>query len=336
MDFAFDTCINEKIIHNINGQILKTNVKFKETFGDGICLEKFITDLLLDFQYKIFLENLTTSNNTIFSQKSFLSQKGEQIFEIYVIPYHDNFIVTLNNITEIRDLQKLFFTSQKHSSIGIMASGLSHDFKNTLQNIKIYLALIQQSDDKSEAKKYMNIVDRLISDSHSYINNLLQTSANGNDEKKSYFVDELLKPTINILEKIIGLNIAITYLNMIPDAKIQVSFSIFKQIIINICMNAFEAISGKADGVIGILVESIDKEGENFIKISITDNGSGINSEDLKNVFNPFFTTKKSKGTGLGLTMVKMAIKDMRGVVHVESEEGAWTSVSIYLPAQTF
>lgn len=335
MDFTFDTCINEKVIHNINGQIVKTNAKFKETFGDGIYLEKFINDLLLDFEYKFFLENLDPSKNSIFSQKSFFSQRGEQIFEVYVIPYQGNFVVTLDNITEIRDLQKLFFTSQKHSSIGIMTSGLSHDFKNTLQNIKIYLALIQQANDKNEAKKYMNIVDKLISDSHSYIDNLLQVSGKRNDEKKSCFVDELLKPTINILEKIIDPNIAITYLNIVPDAKIQVSRSIFKQIIINICMNASEAIGKKPDGIIGIFVESATEKMVDFIKISITDNGCGINPEDLKNVFKPFFTTKDSKGTGLGLTMVRMAIKDMGGMVEAESKEGEWTSVSIYLPSKT-
>ena len=333
MDFIFDTCINEKVIHDANGRIIKTNLKFKETFGDEVYLDRFINELLLNQEYQNFLVELSSYGNVLFSHKKLPCKKGEQVFEVYVAHYQGNFIVTLDNIDEIKELKKLFFTSQKHSSIGIMASGLSHDFKNTLQNIKIYLALIEQSVDKDEMKKYVDTIHKLISDSHSYINSLLQTSGNRDDERRDYFVDDLLKPTVSIIEKIVNQNITISYLNLAPDAKIQVSCSIFKQIIVNICMNSADAIGKKADGVIGILVESVVEEKRNFVKISITDNGCGINSEDLQRIFDPFFTTKKSKGTGLGLTMVKMAIKDMRGMVEADSKEGEWTNISIYIPA---
>jgi signal transduction histidine kinase len=102
-----------------------------------------------------------------------------------------------------------------------------------------------------------------------------------------------------------------------------------KQVILNICKNAVDAMSEKNDARLTIETGFIVKSCEMFIKIS--DNGYGISKEDLKKVGTPFFTTKRT-GTGLGLSMCKQIIKAHKGKMKVDSEIGVGTTFTLLLP----
>ena len=100
-----------------------------------------------------------------------------------------------------------------------------------------------------------------------------------------------------------------------------------KQVLINLVKNALEAIDG--GGVITLTTSSQDGQ----VQLSVQDNGKGIDPEIMPNIFNPFFTTKKT-GTGLGLAVINKIIEDHHGTINVKSTKGQGTVFTIHLPCR--
>jgi signal transduction histidine kinase len=109
---------------------------------------------------------------------------------------------------------------------------------------------------------------------------------------------------------------------------------VLKQVLLNICMNGIEAM--RENGVLHIVtamrIKSVAGREKEVVEIRITDTGSGISQENIKMIFNPFFTTKE-KGTGLGLSISLQIIEDHDGFIEVESVAGEGTTFKIDLPA---
>ena len=101
----------------------------------------------------------------------------------------------------------------------------------------------------------------------------------------------------------------------------------------NLISNACDALADRPEKIITLTVGAYVRDGQPFWKCSVADTGCGIPKEQMAEIFNPFFTTKeKGKGTGLGLSIVRGIVKDHRGEIKVESEQGRGTIFSILLP----
>jgi signal transduction histidine kinase len=201
-----------------------------------------------------------------------------------------------------------------------------------LQNINIYISLIKRSKDSEEVALHCNTIKQMIDDSNEFIKNILTLSKNQKKEFEKINLDQVIKETVSLIEKILPENISISYLNFASGCEIKTVATMLKQILINLAQNSAEALKNTEKAFISIVVEKTSIKLMDFIKIDFKDNGKGISGEKIDKIFDPFFTTNEKSGTGLGLTMVKILVKELGGFIDVNSKYGEGTCFSIYLP----
>ncbi|MCX6178804.1 MAG: ATP-binding protein [Chlorobiales bacterium] len=154
-----------------------------------------------------------------------------------------------------------------------------------------------------------------------------------------------VEESLPILRRLIGENITLIWFPKVKDALVKLDPSQIIQILTNLCVNARDAISG--NGTITIETNTIHVDQANintghtctipgdYITLSITDNGHGIDTQHLPHIIEPFFTTKEvGKGSGMGLATVYGIVKQGNGFIDIESEKGKGTTIIIYLPLQ--
>lgn len=239
-------------------------------------------------------------------------------------------LTIFKNITHVKEVEKQFCLAQKQEAIGAMAAGFAHDFKNILNNIKIYLRLIKQSTSFEQISNYVNIIDDMVKDSNNFIKHVLNVTRDNSSNFEDVIIADLIKDDLDIIERVLPKNITIDFVDMAKNAVVRVIKSRFTHAIFNLVLNSMEAI-GSNPGNILISVERTMINNQPFIKISVTDNGPGIPANIIDRIFENFFTTK-SYGSGLGLSMVRLAVNDFGGYINVESQEGSFTTFKIFLP----
>lgn len=270
-------------------------------------------------------------------------------------------------------LQTQLIQAQKMESVGRLAGGVAHDFNNMLGVILGHAELALE-------EVYSN---RAVYDSLFEIQKAAQRSAELTRQLLAFARKQTAAPKVldlnktvggmlNMLKRLIGENIELTWLPGQDLWKIMVDPSQIDQILANLCVNAKDAISG--DGKLTIttrnitldraycdanseFVNSVNNEVANphegylpgdFVMLTVSDNGSGMDKETLEKIFEPFFTTKDiNKGTGLGLATVYGIVKQNKGYINVYSElakrDGSGenittfsgTTFNIYLPRYT-
>lgn len=233
--------------------------------------------------------------------------------------------------------------TQKLESLGRLASGIAHDFNNILSIIEGHtsIALMQLKDDRLEPeqlKKVLNATQR----GANLTRQLLSFGRMKVDVEKKLNLAEALKNIHSLIKPIIGKNIKLFL--TVPDETVWVyaSEDQLTQIILNLVLNARDAMSDSGELVIMFspsqtrhVPKKLRKKnpGKSFVRISVVDNGSGIEGGILSKVFDPFFTTKPNGyGTGLGLSVVYGIVEQLNGSIEVSSVKGDGTSFDIFLP----
>ena len=236
-------------------------------------------------------------------------------------------------------------------SLGELAAGIAHEIGNPLNNIIGYLKLsrdkINELSHDPDLLDYFSRIEHETSRIDSIVRGMLDFSRKEGDLKlqRVDFI-ELVEKTIN-LSQLMFKKKDITLKKAYPDHKVYVEVdpSRFQQVLLNIIGNAIDGIYDRGEIEIVVLESTqlnlIEKrlllggdakipEGEKFARLIIRDNGVGIDEKDLKHIFDPFFTTKEpGKGTGLGLSVSLQLIKEMKGILNIESEKGKGTTVTI-------
>lgn len=284
----------------------------------------------------------------------FLHKDGstkEVMVTIDIVPEHGRSIASMIDITSLREaerkqkkLEDQLTQTQKMESIGLLAGGIAHDFNNILAAIMGYIEMSKNSAlEGSPTKRWLsqglNACDR----AKELIIQIL-TFSRQHEQKQilinpGLIVHEALRFLRASIPTTISFNIDINseYGNMMGDP------TQFHQIIMNICTNAVHAMPGNS-GVISVSldnvsfeesgIENFEFEGTpDFVRLSISDTGKGMEKAVLDRIFEPFFTTKKmGEGTGMGLAVTHGIIKSFNGEVVVESEKGKGTRFHIYFP----
>jgi PAS domain S-box-containing protein len=243
---------------------------------------------------------------------------------------------------EKRKLQEQLLQSQKMESIGTLAGGVAHEFNNMLNIISGHaeLALINVPQE-NEARKDIEEIKKAAQRSAEITKKLL-TFARKQEEKSSIVnVNSAIDSMIGMLKRLIGENIQLVWQPVKRELSVQIDEVSLDQILVNLCVNARDAIDKQGSITISTHSVSINDEvalqhnvlpGEYAI-IQVTDDGIGIDEETLKLIFDPFFTTKEvGKGTGLGLSTVYGIVKNNGGFIEVQSQKGIGTTFKIYLP----
>jgi len=252
--------------------------------------------------------------------------------------------VSNRDITKNKKIEEHFMQSQKMESIGQLAGGIAHDFNNLLTVIRGYAAMLQEelSDSDSEAGKYaQNIIDS--SDmAQNLTSRLLVFSRKQITRTSAVNLNETIRKVSELVRRIIGEDIELNIVLADPELYVMADQSQLEQALLNLVTNARDAMLD--GGALSIQTKSIALEPDmtkpyhlppgQYILITVSDTGSGIDPKNIPHIFEPFFTTKeKERGTGLGLSMVYEIVKQHGGFINVYSERGTGTTFRIYLPA---
>lgn len=234
----------------------------------------------------------------------------------------------------LKEKQAQLVESEKRASLGLLVSGVAHELNNPLNNIFLSAeTMIEDLKDMTKEEQRNYILDILAQSERAQhiVENLLDFArARRSTEMEELNVIKIVQDSIALIANQLRINNIILDAD-IPDTEITVKGNLSKleQILINIILNAIQAMKG--GGTLDISVKPDDEQRN--VRIEIVDTGPGIREEDLKNIFEPFFTTKTvGEGTGLGLSVSYSLVKEHDGDIEVESTVGRGTKFTVILP----
>ncbi len=252
-------------------------------------------------------------------------------------------MVQFIDISEQKRLEQQFIQSQKMQAVGQLAGGIAHDFNNLLTAMIGFCDLLLQRYMPNDPS-YMDVVQikQNANRAANLVRQLLAFSRQQNLQPKVINITDTLAELSALLRRLIGARIELQMIHGRDLWPVKVDASQLEQVIINLAVNARDAM---ADG--GTLVirtghyqchrqhrvgHDLMPPGD-YVLIEAIDTGHGISAENIEHIFEPFFSTKElGSGTGLGLSTVYGIVKQTGGFVSVESEVGAGTTFKIFLP----
>lgn len=231
--------------------------------------------------------------------------------------------------------------SQKLEAIGQLTGGVAHDFNNLLTIIRSSVDFLRQPGLSEERRKrYMGAVSDTVERASKLTSQLLAFARRQPLNPEVFDAAQRVENIGEMLESVTGARIHVQVQLPERPCHVSVDASQFETALINIALNARDAMNGK--GTLTLHVASVDRmpriRGDEevhqpFVSISLTDTGSGISPDTVERIFEPFFTTKPvGKGTGLGLSQVFGFAKQSGGNVDVVSHPGQGTVFTLYLP----
>ncbi|NLP05927.1 PAS domain S-box protein [Candidatus Fermentibacteria bacterium] len=247
-------------------------------------------------------------------------------------------------IREQRDLESRLSLAQRLESIGRLAGGIAHDFNNLLTVILGRAEVLQRNlpgGDES-IRETLSEISKAAEKARSLTGQLLAFGRKQMFTLESIDLNELISSFSTMLRRLIGEQIEVVT-DLAPDlGATRADRSQIEQILMNLCINARDAIAGTGRIILRTSSRRIEQDCDDrdpdvppgdYAVLSVIDNGSGMDRETLKLVFDPFFTTKEvGKGTGLGLAMVYGIVKQHGGQIRVESEPGCGSTFTVFLP----
>ncbi|HQE82104.1 MAG TPA: PAS domain S-box protein [Candidatus Hydrogenedentes bacterium] len=248
------------------------------------------------------------------------------------------------DVTEREALQARLIESQKMESLGRLAGGIAHDFNNILGGILGYASLMREiAQPESDFQRYAQAIEGAASRAAELTQQLLAFARGKKSEEQEVNLNAVIDETLSLLSLAIDPNIEVRF-DAAPDlASAKVDLSQINQLLMNLLINARDAIRER--GFIRVTTGnidideaararlSLDRPGP-YVRVTIEDNGSGMPAEVVRHIFEPFFSTKtNTQGYGLGLSVVYGVVEAHGGGIYVDSQEGKGTRIDVYLPA---
>ena len=259
---------------------------------------------------------------------------------------------TMNLVTDIteqlkaeeekRSLEAQLIQAQKMEAIGTLAGGIAHDFNNLLMGIQGYASLMLLDLDPSHPHyERLKRIEEQVRSGADLTKQLLGFARGGRYEVKPADMNDILEKSSSMFGRT-KKEISIHRKYGKDLWTVEVDQGQMEQVFMNLYVNAWQAMPG--GGGIYLETENVLLDNEQafpyavspgkYVKISVTDTGTGMDEKTRGRIFDPFFTTKEmGKGTGLGLTTVYGIIKGHKGMIHVDSEPGQGATFTIHLPA---
>ncbi len=357
--WLFDNAPVGILFVNEDMKIELANNKAAEIFGsDADTLSGQSVDEFFEHenvhQFREAFEQLTPRMTTDLITKAEMRLKSNRVVQVHMAPrlrYHsekekiEGLIVYIDDLTEQKNLELRFAQAQKMQAMGQLAGGVAHDFNNLLTAMIGFCDLLLQRHgigdpsfaDLIQIKQNANRAAGLV-------RQLLAFSRKQPLKPKRIDITENFVELSHLLKRILGEQITLEFNHGRDLGYVRVDPVQFSQVIINLAVNAKDAMNGKGRLKISTRCENLSESyqfgadtiapGE-FVVISVEDNGCGIPEENISRIFEPFFSTKQNvagSGTGLGLAMVYGIVRQTEGFIKVKSTLGKGTVFSIHLP----
>lgn len=340
------------------GQILSSSEGLTDLIGWENNPESDFFDLLSERTHPSDVQ-------TIHALKETVSQSGEKDLELAILNngknyrwYHVRIVSALDPQSgkHYSDLLALDIDRQKRVElemqrmqrvelIGEVAAGVAHDFNNQLMLILAQIHELSKTPSFSDhaANQQIDLLKESVQTSADMAESLLTLGKRGK-QREIVDIREPLKRSAVLLKHVLDQGMTLSVESVEYPLFVKVSKTEVHQVVMNLVLNARDALSTKGEIVLRIRnAESVDlkihrerlQSRHSWIILSVSDDGSGIPKSQLANIFDPFFSTKSSSshsGSGLGLAMVASIIRDLEGFVHVSSTVGVGTTFQIFLP----
>lgn len=347
------------IVLNKNKQIEQINLRAEEILELPNASEKQLSlaDVFEEPTVKLLeaeMRQYASSDQISVAGKIETRLKSDKVIRLYTTPRLrlrqskqklDGMILYIEDTTEQKSLEFKFAQAQKMQAMGQLAGGIAHDFNNLLTAMIGFCDLLLQRHgigdpsfaDLIQIKQNANRAAGLV-------RQLLAFSRQQPLKPKQIDVTENFMELSHLMKRILGEQIVLDFNHGRDLGFIKVDPVQFSQVIINLAVNAKDAMNGKGRLSISTSTERLTQPYQfgadvipagDFVVIRVTDTGCGIPKENLSRIFEPFFSTKQNvvgSGTGLGLAMVYGIVRQTEGFIKVDSVLGEGTTFSIYLP----
>jgi signal transduction histidine kinase len=267
-----------------------------------------------------------STEEKIYEWVSFLLNSNEQLRGLSMA----------KDISRIELLQKKMLEARRLATVGQLIGRVSHEANNLLMEVMCGLSTAESKSKDTKVLEGINIAMQGAHKIRTLLKSLLSNIRKIREEKSLFDVNEIVKGVANFSTQILPKKIKITANYLDSDAKILGDQDQLHQILLNLIINAKDAITDK--GEITIEVKSVlrpekDEKEQDYVSISIKDTGCGMSTAVKDKIFELFFTTKSGKGgTGLGLYFVYNSVKEMGGWIEVESKENKGSTFTIFIP----
>ena len=305
----------EKVLNKDCQEVLNLNILEESIFKKCLLEKKNISQ-------EIILEEKGLKKKILDLNSSFLTDESGEITGL---------VAVIRDVTEIKDLNEEVARHKRLAALGKLSAGIAHEIRNPLSSIRglaqfVYNSFSKTDERKEDLNTIIQEVDRL--------NKLVVQVLDFAKLQKPNLTRFSLNDLIRKITELFKLEIEDKQIKFSPElspdiSKIQADEDQVRQILMNVIINAIQAIPKK--GEIKIKTEKTLLKGEPAIKLIIEDSGIGIPEKDFTQIFDPFFSTK-DEGSGLGLSIVYKLIEAHQGEIKVESKEGEGTKFVIFLP----
>lgn len=254
-------------------------------------------------------------------------------------------LVVNTDITEKKKLEAQLLRSQRMESIGTLASGLAHDLNNVLAPIMMALEFLRDSVEDKGLQTCLQTLEICSLRGATIIRQLLMFARGVEGERLAINPKHLIVEMERIARETFSRSIEIRTALPKDPCVILGDATQIQQVLMNLCLNARDAMAGGGTLTIGLERVQLDESGARihlkakpgpYVVISVSDTGAGIPAELMDKIFDPFFTTKPlGQGTGLGLATTLGIAEKHGGFIHVESEPEKGATFKVYFPAAT-
>ncbi|MFB0559285.1 MAG: [Fe-Fe] hydrogenase large subunit C-terminal domain-containing protein [Dehalococcoidales bacterium] len=234
---------------------------------------------------------------------------------------------------KLKATQEDLIQAEKLTSLGQMAASIAHEVNNPLAGVLVYTQLLTKKIDsdklsKEDALNYLSKMETETTRSTRLIRNLLDFARQSPPTLRQVDINEIVNRALDLAAHSAELQKIQVIKELAPSLpKLTADFDQLQQVCTNLILNAIQAMPVGGNLTLRTLAD------DNQLKIEVQDTGCGISPENMRNLFTPFFTTKKKgKGVGLGLAVAYGIIQRHQGRIEVQSKEGEGTTFTIYLP----
>jgi len=249
----------------------------------------------------------------------------------------------LKQVRRIEERDRALRQSQKMEAIGTLAGGIAHDFNNILGAIMGYGELAQQkAPEGSSQRRYLDNIMHAAGRARALVDRILGFSRTGLAERVPVNIEWVVSETLELLRASLPPNIRLVRALSTGPAAVIGDETRLHQVTMNLCTNALQAMP--QGGELRVSLEPVRLDASlalsrgrlsagDYVRLTVSDTGSGIPAELVDRIFDPFFTTKRvGEGTGLGLSLVHGIVADLGGAIEVSSTPGEGTTFCIWLP----
>ena len=239
------------------------------------------------------------------------------------------------DLSDRRRLEGQLVQSEKMAAIGQLAAGVAHEIRNPLAAIRNALYDLKEilGDGPPEAKEDLAIAEEELIRAKAIIDNLLEFSRVSRVDHEPVDLNDLVRKTVFLMNKYLQNSDVRVETDLSPIPNCMANANAMRQVVLNLVTNAVQAMpNGGTLSLRTWTIPSTNGRGRR-IAVEIGDTGVGISKDDLKDIFNPFFTTKApGQGTGLGLSVVDSIVRQAQGEIHVDTKVGAGTRFRLEFP----